>query len=156
MTPRLTVYKNRGRWVVDLYRSVHKLKKEKFKTKAEALQVARKWREELEAQNRRFIFEIKRGSGRPQLAYGVDFDGTYVAEPHSTWRSAADIQMRFYNKYGDQTLFLTAMDWSFVDNYIVEMRLKNDWWCEITQHGKSRFMFKPEKMEGENDRQSAA
>ena len=156
MTPRLEVYKNRSRWVVALSRSVQKLRKEKFKTKSDALKVAHVWRKELEAQGRRFYFELRRGSGRTHIYYGVDFDGSYVANPHSTWRCAADIQMRFYNKYGDQTLFLSTMDWSFVDNYIVEMKAKNDWWCEITQHGQSRAVFKPEKMAGENDRQSAA
>ena len=156
MTPRLSVYKSRSRWVVALHRSVKTLRMKKFKTKGEAMSVCRAWRKDLEDQGRRYLVEINTATDRPQVRFGVDFDGKYVENAHDTWRSAANIQMRFYNKYGDQTLFLSTMDWSFVDSYIVEMRLKNDWWCEITQHGQSRFVFKPEKMAGENDRQSAA
>jgi hypothetical protein len=155
MFVELDLNKKGSYWVLRIYRWPETLRKQKFKTKSEAREVLHQWKQELKAQHRRFIVDISRGSGRREDAYGIDFDGSYVRQPRRQWRDP-EIQLRFFNKYGDQTLFLRADDWTFVDKLIVDMRLQKDWWCEITQHGESRTVFKPEKMAGENDRQSAA
>lgn len=155
MFVELDLEKKGSYWVLRIYRWPETLRKQKFKTKSEAREVLHQWKQELKAQRRRFIVDISRGSGRREDAYGIDFDGSYVRQPRRQWRDP-EIQLRFFNKYGDRTLFLRADDWTFVDKLIVDMRSQNEWWCEITQHGESRAVFKPEKMAGENDRQSAA
>ena len=155
MFVELQLKKKGSSWVLRIYRWPETLRKQRFKTKREAREVLHQWKQELKAQRRRFIVDICRGSGRREDAYGIDFDGSYVRQPRRQWRDP-EIQLRFFNRYGDRTLFLRADDWTFVEKLIVDMRSQNDWWCEITQHGESRSVFKPEKMAGEDDRQSAA
>ena len=135
MRLELIVRKVRSKWLVELRRFPDKLKSEKFNTKGEAINVMWEWGNELINQNRRFEVTIKTASGKPKVQIGYDHDGSIVRRPDQKWRDS-EMQLRFYNQYGDRTLFLKTEDWTFAEKLIIDMKEQNNWGCQVTQSGK--------------------